>query len=207
MPTSGTSSRRQSSVSLIWPSDSVSRYHVDRPCRRLDHQDVDHKTYSEYELAQKMDRLDIKQSLSPSPNVSRERQLASLPVPPSTCSAQTVYRGYRSLNMVENSPWSRSSNQSEVIQEEQKYPNKTGVDRGGIPQQYRQSDEPRLSPDLIAAIFCNITNMRAGKRFARLQMNDSGRWRVLYIGKTSGAFPTAQVHETYSGRRILSRGA
>lgn len=52
-----------------------------------------------------------------------------------------------------------------------------------------KSDQVGRPADLVNVIFGGITMRKGNKRLARLQMGDSGRWRILRYTKPPGTFP------------------
>lgn len=167
----------------------MSQYHDERPRRRLDEHEAE-ETYSESELVEEMNKLDINSLLSSSPIVSTQQKQVSAPEPSFTRNVLPVERGYRSLNSIKGSPWNFDAKLDGTVQEPSRYHKPHRGSEGDRWSRYRRADEPGLSSELVAAIFRNITKTRGGKRFARLRMDDSGRWRVVHIDKAQDAFPS-----------------
>lgn len=162
----------------------MSQCDVDQPRPRLDDKHEESETYFESDLVEEMNKLDIGILLSSSPIVSIQRPQTPPLVPPPTLDDPKFERGYRPLKSIKDSPWDPDLKLYNTPQEPSRYRNLPGGNRGGRGN-YHGKNGPRLSSDLIAAIFRDITKTRGGKRFARLRMDNSGRWRVVYVNKPS----------------------
>lgn len=189
-----------SSVSLIWPSDSVSQCHVaSSPSRRGDVEEKawdDDGNFDGDDLAEEMSMLDIGSTLAPTLVAATDQHQPELGDrdPP----ADYHYPGtrqYRSLDSIMGFPRASFGVQDVLAPT---LPSRTG--RAKVSKYlHKQADgEPGgmgagaggLPSGLLNAIFCGVTRKEGGKRYAQLAMDDAGRWRVVRHSKPSEVFPS-----------------
>ncbi|CAN8095401.1 unnamed protein product [Discula destructiva] len=128
-------------------------------------------------LADEMSRVDLS-SLLPSlssPTASRRD------IEPATSYPILATPSYRSPNSIEGRFWHMSSSPNGTARA---YTPGETADGSGRTAKYRDTqrldDDSSLSPDLVNAIFREITRRQGHKRFARLCMDDrSGRWHIV----------------------------
>lgn len=183
-------------MSLIWPSDPLSQCHVDSPRQEEQEGGADDDLDGD-DLTEEMSRLNIGSSLPPS-LVATTQQKVPVPVPGPEPKADSLADGpipathkYPSLNSSMNLSQASFGPSSAIAPD---VSNSKGGHSGRAKsaqwRKTRAAEDLGLSSGLLRVIFCDITRRERGKRYARLGMDDSGRWRVVRYSNPSEVFPS-----------------
>ncbi|ROW11641.1 hypothetical protein VPNG_05557 [Cytospora leucostoma] len=193
---------QKGSVSLIWPSDSVSQHRIVASSQTHDGGQQQQDNVSGDGLAGEMVRLgisdmgkgpsskassSIKSPEPPTTEVQRQERQQQLPRPDEML-IKLEDRSYESLGSMARAPAGDpeanaaavSSHRTSTIRSERM--SKTPWHRGDI-------NNTTVSPELAKSIFGGISRTIRGKRFALLTMDDSGRWRVARSQLPAKTFP------------------
>lgn len=138
------------------------------------------------DLADAMSILDL--SSLPPPTSFEERR-STEPAPVLGPIYPDLAPEYRSLNSIQGVGWDLLGTPSGTASvSTQKGPTR-GSGKIAKGQKTGGNNSSGLSPDLARAIFGGITRRKGGKRFARLGMDDTGRWKVVRYSKLDEVFP------------------
>lgn len=202
-------------MSIIWPSDSVSQCDVDTrwslnenhatkvqsgPFFNEANGAEEEELFEGDDLANAMSALDLSTTLPP-PRTPRARRRTDTEQP--TTPAPVLYElrypvlappDYQPLNTIRGSSWERFGTPTGTAP----LPTPPFTGKGtllgdsGKSAKYHNTQregDMGLASNLVNAIYKDITRRRGGKRFARLGMDDSGRWRVVRNSRPTKTFP------------------
>lgn len=161
--------------------------------RQEEQKDGDGDDFDGDDLADEMNRLDISSSLPLSLVATRQQKWSfSGPEPEADSLADNlcpVAHQYLSLNNIMSFPRDSFGAPSATAPN---FPARRGGKLGRRkPAKYRKTqavEDLGLSSGLLNMIFRDITRREGGKRYARLGMDDSGRWRVVRYSNPSEVF-------------------
>lgn len=150
------------------------------------------------DLADAMSQLDLSTVLPPRTPIAQRRKDIEQTTTPAPAIDEPNYPvlappEYQSLNSIRGSSWERFGTPSGTAPlPTPPFTGKAalyGSGRSAKNRNTQKDKESGLPSDLMHAIYGGLTRRRGGKRFARLSMGDSSRWRVVRNSTPLGAFP------------------
>lgn len=179
------------SVSLIWPSTSVSQRHADDSLRWEGGRDKVQETVEGDEITVEMSRLDLSSSPSPS-HVDWKQQPQTEDDPHSSdrhlFSSTSGHVALNSTMSLHQASIGVSSASAPSLTRKAAGHGRAKTAKGR--QRPAKDEDLGLSPGLLGVIFRDIAKRKGGTRYAQLAMNSSGRWRIVRHHKPSDVFPS-----------------
>lgn len=174
------------------PSDSALQCHVGRPPQGDNKNANDERSDEQFsgdDLANELSRLNIS-SLPSSPPYASTRETGIYteisPDYPALCTSQNFGPLNAGPEALRDATGSSSAVVIEPTTKRTAYGRERDVKYQGI---QAERDQFGPLPDLVNVIYGGITTRKGNKRLARLEMSDSGRWRIVRYSRPPGAFP------------------